>query len=114
MRSKFLPWMACALVALVCVPALAFGGREDSGQAIDGAFATYDNGFREVGQPVEDNVVNIGVGERVTFRSPAGSSDPPNAGVHNVAFEEDSPKPAECNQTVQSPGVTDPLDANGR
>ena len=112
MRSKVLPWMACALVALVFIPALASGDPHWNDRVeVDGAFETYDNGFREVGQPVLDNTVNIAVGERVTWRSPL-EGDPPNQGVHNVAFDETSPKPAECNQTVQAPGG-DPPDTDG-
>ena len=75
---KLLPWMACALVALVALPALAAGGS----RAVDGAFVTWDNGFNEVGQPETDTTVNITPGGRVTFSYPEGGS------VHNVVFED--------------------------
>ena len=104
MRSKVLPWMACALVALVFVPALALGDPHASDQTeADGTFLTYDNGFYEAGQPSTDSVVNIQPGERVTFRSPIGG-EPQNQGVHNVDFFEDSPQPTACIQTVAGPG----------
>ena len=57
---KLLPWMACALVALVALPALAAGGS----RAVDGAIVTWDNGFNEVGQPESDTTVNITPGGR--------------------------------------------------
>ena len=73
MRSKVLPWMACALVALIFIPALALGDPHASNeQAADGTMLTFDNGFYEAGQPTTDTVVNIQPGERVTFRSPTG------------------------------------------
>ncbi len=68
MRSKVLPWMACALVALIFIPALALGDPHGSQKAaVDGAYTMYDNIFYEVGQSTSDNTVQIAVGERVTW-----------------------------------------------
>ena len=83
MTLKVLPWLVCALIALISVPTLANGDSHASAENVDGAFITFDNGFYEEGRPLDDNSVSITPGGRVTFSYPTGFS------IHNVEFDED-------------------------
>src|SRR4051794_34436101 len=111
---KFLPWLACAAIAVVGVPTLAWG-QGDEGKAVapaDASFHTGDNFFQDDAGAADDSTVQIAVGGTVTFKSRLNDST--NAAPHNVIFNDESPKPSVCNQTVQSPELPGtPLDADG-
>ena len=49
MRKSFLPWLACAAIAAVGVPALAWGeaGGSRTEVPVDAAFVTGDNFFQD-------------------------------------------------------------------
>ena len=97
MRKSFLPWLVCAAIAAVGVPALAWG--EPGGGRIeaptDAAFVTGDNFFQDTAGAAGDNSVTITPGGKVTFTSPVNET---NSAVHNVDFDFDT-QPASCNQT---------------
>src|SRR3954471_2372073 len=99
MRKSFLPWLACAIIAVVVVPALAWGAPARDGQSTapeaNQAFVTSDNSFRDVTGAPGDNEVTINPGDTVTFTSPV---DPENQAPHNVDFFDPRPS-AVCNQT---------------
>src|SRR4051812_1002101 len=115
MRKTFLPWLACAVIAVVVIPALAWGApARDGSPTVDAAFTTRDTAFQDVanGSSPDDNEVTITVGGTVTFTSPYGN--PNNQAPHNVDFESDGPQPKTCNQTEQSPDSPGtPLDTDG-
>src|SRR4051794_38368270 len=112
MRKSFLPWLACAVIAVVVVPALAWGAPARDGQSsaprANAAFVTGDNFFRDVAGAAGDTEVTINPGDTVTFTSPI---DDTNTAPHNVDFR-DNP-PSVCNQTQAPPGVPD-LDEDGK
>jgi plastocyanin len=97
-RKKYLPWLACAAIATVSVPAFASGSAAP-GPAVaeDGAFTVFDFGFYDTASGNQlDNTVNITPGARVTFTYPV---NPANQSVHNVDFG-DGPAPTSCTQTA--------------
>jgi plastocyanin len=102
-RSKWLPWLACAVVAAIGFPALAQGESESA--AAEASIVAFDNGFRDGSQSdPADNTVQITAGETVSFSYPSGSSG------HNVKF--DAAQPASCTQTAGPPlGPVPPLPA---
>src|SRR5215218_3846870 len=104
MRKTVLPWLACAMIAVIVVPALAWGqpAREANGAA-NASFHTGDNFFQDDAGAAGDTSVTIAPGQTVQFSSPVVEG---NAGVHNVAFEE-ATQPASCNQTVLAGGQTE-------
>jgi plastocyanin len=105
--KRYLPWMACAVMLAIGVPALARG--ED--RPVDAVVFTGDNFFRDAAGPDGDNTVEITTGGTVTFKSRL--NDPLNQAVHNVDFDSETPQPSVCNQTVESAG--DPgLDTDGK
>src|SRR5688572_6247295 len=115
MRKTVLPWMVCAVGAAAGVPALAWGEAASAPRAgsalVDATMLTGDNFFQEQGSAQTDNSVQITPGGTVTFKSLVR---PENTSVHNVAFDDASPKPTVCNQTVQSPETPGaPLDTDG-
>jgi plastocyanin len=107
MRKSFLPWLACAVLAAIAVPALASGQPRQEAQRADAAFIVGDNFYVDAnGSGPEDNAVTIAVGEKVTFSYPTG---PLSNSVHNVVFDE-GPKPSSCVQTQAAEGL--PIDTN--
>ena len=111
MRKSFLPWLVCAAIAAVGVPALAWG--EPGGGRIeaptDAAFVTGDNFFQDTAGAAGDNSVTITPGGKVTFTSPVNET---NSAVHNVDFDFDT-QPTSCNQTQEAGGVPG-LDTDGK
>src|SRR4051794_22576073 len=98
LSRKYLPWLACAAIATVSVPAFASGSPSAAEPLANGSVITYDFGFMDGSQASqEDNVVNITPGGTVTFSYPSGSS------VHNVDFSS-GPPPTSCVQTQAPPG----------
>ncbi|MDA0169235.1 plastocyanin/azurin family copper-binding protein [Solirubrobacter taibaiensis] len=91
--KRSLPWIICALLALVCAPALALGGAADPLPVAN--MVVSDSGFRDadVTDP-EDRTVDIVVGGRVNFSYPAGT------GEYNVVWDRGSLEPATCVQTA--------------
>src|SRR4051812_13382670 len=88
---KFLPWLACAAIAVVGVPTLAWG-QGDEGKAAapaDAGFHTGDTFFQDDAGPAGDTTVQIPVGGTVTFKSPLNTEG--NSAPHNVAFFDESP-----------------------
>ena len=108
MRKTFLPWLACAAIAAVGVPTLAWGQNEGRGAAtapLDAGFIVGDNFFQDAAGGVDDTEVTINPGETVTFKFTGAGSTP-----HNVWFGEpgEQPQPSECNQTVKSTSARRP------
>jgi plastocyanin len=102
--KRYLPWMACAAVALVGAPALAASGPADppSTAALVAHDAPGAQGglFQDSSQAdPNDHTVGITTGGTVTFSYPSGT------GVHNVTLLAGSPEPTNCNQTKQSPAA---------
>ena len=91
--KRSLPWIVCALLALVCAPALALGGAADPLPVAN--MVVSDSGFRDadVTDP-QDRTVDIVVGGRVNFSYPAGT------GEYNVVWDRGSLEPATCVQTA--------------
>jgi plastocyanin len=111
MRKSVLPWLACALIAVIVVPALAWGASAgDPRPVADASFHTGDNFFQDDAGGVGDNTVTIAPGQTVSFAS--RTSDPLNGAVHNVDFDFDT-QPASCNQTELAEGQTE-LDLDGK
>ena len=111
MRKTFLPWLACAVIAVVVVPTLAWGEQaRDGSPTVDAAFTTRDNAFQDAGgSSPDDNEVTITVGGTVTFTSIDAEG---NHGSHNVDFDFET-QPSVCNQTDGSnPDI--PLDVDGK
>lgn len=102
MFKQHLPWLLCALVALIGAPALATGTEREADATVD----AFDNEFRD--RADQDTNVAIAAGEKVTFVSAIVDG---NAGAHNVDFRD--AKPTACRQTKQSPEVNLPLDVDG-
>src|SRR5690242_9775088 len=102
MRKSFLPWLACAVLAAVVVPALAWGQPAQDARAANAAFSIGDNYYEDAaGSGIEDNSVTINPGEKVTFNYTGDDG----SGPHNVVF--DDAQPSSCTQTEG-----DPLDTN--
>jgi plastocyanin len=94
-RMRYLPWMACAAIALIGAPALAAAGDPPSTAAIVAYDGAAGQGFKDASQSSPaDNTVEITSGGTVTFSFPTGNG----TGFHNVSFNTD-PKPASCVQT---------------
>src|SRR3954454_25387731 len=56
-RRKYLPWLACAVLATIAVPAIAHGAGDDPATA---AIVVTDGGFRDAsGSDPADNSVTI-------------------------------------------------------
>ena len=93
MRKSFLPWLACAVIAVVVIPTLAWGApTRDAERPAAAAFYTGDNFFRDAAGPAGDNEVTINPGDTVTFTSRL--ADPENSSVHNEDFQT-GPQPSE-------------------
>ena len=99
LRKQYLPWMACALMLVIGVPALA-SGEERAVTPVDAAFNVRDNSFDDVAGGTEDHTVSITTGGKVTFSFPINGV---NSSVHNADFS-GGPAPAECSQTAAGPG----------
>src|SRR5690242_17673241 len=98
MRKSVLPWLACAVIAVIVVPALAWGAPARDPQPANGAFKIGDNYYADVaGATLEDNSVTINPGEKVTFDYPGDDG----SGPHNVVF--DDAQPTSCTQTSGEP-----------
>src|SRR5687768_7322534 len=102
MTKRYLPWLACAVIAAIGVPALAWGESET--REVDALVTMGDNFFQDDDGLLSNdapytNVVNITPGGRVNFKSIAGAN---NTGAHNVAVD-GATSAIVCNQTVQSP-----------
>src|SRR3954462_13653225 len=97
-----LPWMACALIAVVgFVPALAAGRPESSApRKADATVIAYDYGFSTTGDDHGATVVHVPVGGKVEFKYPSGSN------AHNVVFGKDE---TPCQMTAAPAG--EPLDS---
>jgi len=89
---KWLPWLACAAIAVVGFPGHAQGDAESSDPPQSGAVVAVDNFFHEDGSADSDNTVDIAAGGHVTFSYPTGGSS------HNVVFN--SLQPSSCAQTA--------------
>src|SRR4051812_45014704 len=94
LSRKYVPWLACAAVATVGVPAFASGNAQRSAVPVtDGAFTAFDFGFMDTASGNQtDNTVNITPGGRVTISYPTGDN------VHNADFS-NGPAPSSCTQT---------------
>jgi plastocyanin len=91
--TRSLPWIVCALIALVAAPAFAVGVAADPTESA--SMVVTDSGFREAGTTdPEDRTVDILAGGRVYFSYPSGT------GEHNVVWHTASPKPSTCEQTA--------------
>src|SRR3954453_8448103 len=89
-RRKYLPWVACAVLATIAVPAIAHGAGDDPATA---AIVVTDGGFRGASSSdPADNSVTVVPGGKVTFSYPSGN------GMHNVAFV--GKQPTSCRQTA--------------
>src|SRR4051794_6137756 len=90
LRKKYLPWLACAAMAGIGVPAIASAsGEPGSGAtAAPGQIQAFDFGFNN--PATDDSTVTINAGETVTFSYPSGGN------FHNVDF---STAPTSCTQT---------------
>src|SRR3954469_5586321 len=89
-RRTYLPWLACAVLAAITVPAIARGAGDDPAAA---EMVVTDGGFRDAsGSDPADNSVRIVPGGKVTFSYPSGN------GMHNVAFVGE--QPTSCRQTA--------------
>ena|SRR5690349_16438696 len=113
MRKSVLPWLACAIIALIVVPALAWSAPardpQPSTPKADAAFTVGDFYFVDAaGSAPEDNSVTINVGDSVTFTYAKNGL---NNSVHNVDFSADT-QPASCSQSEADTGL--PLDADGK
>src|SRR5262249_35713130 len=101
LRKTYLPWLACAVIAAVGIPALAWGNADapvSHADAANGSFLVYDNGFYDAsGTNQADTTVNITPGSTVTFSYPGDGN---NSSSHNVAFDDGSPTPDGCVQTA--------------
>src|SRR5262245_59163785 len=96
MRRTYLPWLACALTAVIGVPALAYGARADD--VVDATVTTHDNYFQDgSGTDPEDNVVEITPGGTVTSRYNEGDG----GATHDVAFT--GAAPTTCTQVTPPP-----------
>jgi plastocyanin len=106
--KQHLPWVVCAVMFVVGVPALA-SGEERAPAPADAAMTVHDNYFQDASTPgTADHDVSITTGGKVTF---AYGDDGSSSAAHNVAFR-DGPQPAACKQTVGSdidPDDTPPL-----
>src|SRR4051794_334956 len=89
---KWLPWLACAAIAVAGFPGHAQGDAESSDPPQSGAVVAVDNFFHEDGSADSDNTVDIAAGGHVTFAYPTGGSS------HNVVFN--SLQPSSCAQTA--------------
>jgi plastocyanin len=91
---KWLPWLACAAIAVVGFPGHAQGDAESADPPGNGTFFVYDNEFRDAANPSQHSL-EIAAGGTVTFTYRTGDG----AGFHNVAFDQASPKPSSCELT---------------
>src|SRR6188768_2231424 len=95
---RYLPWLACAAVGAVVIPAIASGE-----QRVPGTIRVVDFGFTN--PATGETGVTINAGETVTFSYPEGFS------AHNVVFE--TAAPTSCTQTAgDGSGTIPPLPAN--
>jgi plastocyanin len=106
-RKQYLPWVLCALLVAIGVPALA-SGEERGPVPVDAAFSVHDNSFDDAAGGADDHAVSITTGGKVLFQYAA---DGTNGSVHNVDFSS-GPAPAECKQTAA--GVGYELDPNDK
>src|SRR4051812_3770847 len=99
LRKSALPWVACVVGLLICVPALAFGGQQKQATT-SGAFVAIDNPnrFQDVnGGAPDDNIVEVSLpNASVDFSYPTGGSS------HNVVWTQ---APASCVQTAAPNGI---------
>jgi plastocyanin len=116
MRKSVLPWLACALVALVAIPALASGAasrsaapsvksalapaatvkfKTASASAADGTILVEDNFFQDADGDPGDSEISINAGEKVSFIQQDGHQP------HNVLFT--GAQPASCTQLTGQP-----------
>jgi cytochrome c len=100
LMKRYLPWLACVVVAALAVPPRALANAE-SAQASAASFVAYDFGFRDATKTADDptaTTVTVTPGSTVDFSYPTGSS------VHNVHFGDAGtgigPQPTSCAQTA--------------
>src|SRR3954462_15974327 len=103
MRKSVLPWLACALIAVVVVSALAWWGPGRGPQSrANGAFLVGDNYYVDTnGSGPADTTGTINPGEKATFTYTGDDG----SGPHNDLFDDAQPS-----SYIQTEG--DPLDAN--
>ena len=105
MRKSFLPWLACAAIAVVVIPALAWGAPLREARAEHGRERGVHHGrqhFQDVpGRPRDS--ASRSPGRTVTFTSPVVGT---NQGSHNVVFE--TAHHSSATRPVASPGRPGP------
>ena len=106
LRKRHLPWLACVIVALVGIPALASAKGKAKSAApppMNATVVPYDFGFRDSTKTKDDptaTTVTIAPGGRVDFNYPTGDG----ANQHNVVFGDADnpsaslPQPTGCTQ----------------
>jgi PKD repeat protein len=86
LRKRHLPWLACAILALIAIPALASAkGKRAAPPPSNATIVPYDFGFRDATKSKSDptaTTVTIAPGGRVDFNYPNGDG----ANQHNVVF----------------------------
>jgi PKD repeat protein len=108
LRRRQLPWLACVIVALVGIPALA-AAKGNQGRVapppMNATVVPYDFGFRDATKTKDDptaTTVTIAPGGRVDFNYPVGDG----ANQHNVVFGDADnpsaslPQPTACTLTA--------------
>jgi plastocyanin len=96
-KKQYLPWLVCAVMFVVGVPALASGSEP---APIDAAFDVHDNTFDDAAGGPNDHDVTITAGGKVTFTY---AVEPGNNAVHNADFST-GPAPTRCVQTAAGTG----------
>src|SRR5690349_2973652 len=110
MRKSFLPWLACAVLAAIVVPTLAWGQPvRDPQPAANAAFVVGDNFYNDAsGSGPDDHSVTIAAGEKVSFTY---AVSPQNNSVHNVDFSFET-QPSSCVETASPEGI--PLETDDK
>ncbi|HWK29103.1 MAG TPA: plastocyanin/azurin family copper-binding protein, partial [Solirubrobacter sp.] len=112
MGKRYLPWMACAAIAVVSAPAFAFGKADDPTTSAELVAHDGDGGavwFQDAASAsTSDHTVEIVAGQSVKFSFPGPGT------IHNVAIPTTGgTQPTTCNQTkLANTGGT--LDRDGK
>jgi PKD repeat protein len=114
LRKRYLPWLACAAVALSAAPAQAAGKAQQAAPPTTATVRVYDFGFYDASKTKQDTTVTIAPGGTVTFDYPSSGD---GANVHNVHFGDGAttpptpgPQPSGCSQlTGPMLGAVPPL-----
>jgi PKD repeat protein len=108
LRKRHLPWLACVIVALIGIPALASAKGNKAKSAapppLQATIVPYDFGFRDSTKSKDDptaTTVTIAPGGRVDFNYPGNDG----TNQHNVVFGDGNtltpgPAPTSCTQTA--------------